>query len=66
MDMKTKPNVLYNATQKAYNSIEDMENSDGAIDDTLNWEEDAVVTNLMDMANTTNCGEYHDVNHVQQ
>lgn len=66
MDRKTKPNVLYNATQKAYNSIEVMENSDGAIDDTLKWEEDKVVTNLMDMENTNNCEEHHDVNHVQQ
>jgi hypothetical protein len=37
MDRKTKPNVLYNATQRAYNSNEDMENSNGAIDDTLEW-----------------------------
>jgi hypothetical protein len=66
MYRKTKPNFLYNATQRAYNSNEDMENSNGATDDTLKWEEDGVVTNLMDMASTTNYGEHHDVNHVQQ
>ncbi len=66
MDRKTKPNVLYNATQRAYNSNEDMENSSGAIDDTLEWQEDGVVTNLIDMASTTYYGEHHDVDHVQQ
>jgi hypothetical protein len=55
-DKKIKPNDVYKVTSKAYSLNQDMGNLNGATNDSLEWEEDGIVTSLMNMVNTTKHG----------
>jgi hypothetical protein len=54
MDGKTKPSELYTTNHNNNTLNEDnVENSDGAINDIKGWGEDGVATKLIDIATTT-------------
>jgi hypothetical protein len=52
-DKKTKPNDVYKIASKACSLNQDMRNLNGETNESLKWEEDGIVTSVVNMVNTT-------------
>lgn len=48
---ENRARCVYKVTSKAYSLNQDMGNLNGAANDSLEWEEDGIVTSLMNMVN---------------